>query len=214
MFFGSFFYFHDFPPAAAATAAILIVPSLLTTNAIYRAWCTGAAILLLAASLEGWAPLTIAIAAAIVTVVFLVAPRIPRAYGYGAAIALIVIDAFPFLGWGFSPQAAYAGGLLAGIALVYTAHRLFGGAKAPLYTAVVSLILSPAPGVTAALLLIVIGYGRAAPVLTALGIAAGLAYFSHYYYALSLTLLLKSVVLMASGLVLLALRWFLIRRAS
>ena len=66
----------------------------------------------------------------------------------------------------------------------------------------------------AALLIILIGFGRAAPVLLGLGIAAGLAYLSNYYYAISLTLLVKSVVLMVSGLLLLGLRWLLFRQEA
>ena len=76
----------------------------------------------------------------------------------------------------------------------------------------IALVLIPAHGVAAALVLILIGFGRAAPVLTGLGIAAGLVYLSNYYYARSLTLLHKSLVLMASGLLLLALRWTLFRK--
>ena len=213
MFIGVTSHFHDFRQSAAAMAAILIAPSLLTSNPIYRAWCTGASLLLLAASLESWAPLTVGLAAALVTVTFLVFPKIPRAYGYGAAIALVGIDLIAEFGRFPHPQAAYAGGLLAGVALVYVAHRFFGQ-KGSVCAALISLVLFPAQGVTAALLIIVIGFGRAAPVLTGLGIAAGLGYLSHYFYALSFTLLNKSLVLMATGLVLLALRWFLFRRAA
>lgn len=203
--------FRDFNRTAAVMAAILILPSLLTTNSIYRAWCTGASILLLAAALEQWSPLTIAIAAALVTFVFLVQPQIPRAYGYGAAIALVAIDLLTHFGRNPHPQAPYAGGLLAGLALVYTAHHFFG-LQGSVYAALISLILIPAPGVAAALLIILIGFGCAAPTLTGLGIAAGLAYLSHFYYSQSFTLLNKSLVLLATGLALLALRWFLFRK--
>ena len=164
-------WLRDFHPAATAMALILIVPSLLTTNAIYRVWCTAASILLLASALDQWAPLTVGIAATMVCAVFIALPQIPRAYGYGAAFALLLIDAFSIFGRYQDPLPGYLSGLLAGLALVY-----------------------------------------AAPVLTGLGIAAGLAYLSNYYYALSLTLLHKSLVLMASGLLLLALRWTLLRK--
>jgi len=203
--------FRDFNRTAAVMAAILILPSLLTTNPIYRAWCTGASILLLASALEQWSPLTIALAAALVTLVFLIQPQIPRAYGYGAAIALVAIDLFTHFGRNPHPQAPYAGGLLAGLALVYTAHHFFD-TKGAIYAALISLILIPAPGVAAALLIILIGFGCAAPTLTGLGIAAGLVYLSHFYYSLSFTLLTKSIVLLATGLALLALRWFLFRK--
>ena len=211
LFFGIGSYFHDFRTAATAMALILIVPSLLTTNAIYRVWCTAAAILLLASSLNQWGPLTIGLAAALVTAVFIALPQIPHAYGYGAAVALILIDALSIFGRYPHPDAGYAGGLLAGMALVYAAHRLLGN-QAAIYAALIALVLIPAQGVAAALLMILIGFGRAAPVLTGLGIAAGLAYLSNYYYVLYLTLVHKSLVLMASGLLLLALRWTLFRK--
>ncbi len=115
MFFGAISLFNDFRPGAAAMAVILIVPSLLTTNAFYRAWCTAASIILLASALDLWAPLTIGLAAALLTAVFVAMPSIPRAYGYGAAVALVAIDAFSIYGRYPHPYAAYAGGLLAGI---------------------------------------------------------------------------------------------------
>ena len=209
MLFGLGSWLRDFHPAAAAMALILVVPSLLTTNAIYRVWCTAASILLLASALDRWAPLTVGIAATLVCVVFLTLPQIPRAYGYGAAFALLLIDAFSIFGRYQDPLPGYLSGLLAGLALVYAAHRLFGNI---LYAGLIAIVLIPAQGVAAALVLILIGFGRAAPVLTGLGIAAGLVYLSNYYYALSLTLLHKSLVLMASGLLLLALRWTLFRK--
>ena len=180
MFFGLGSWLHNFHPAAIAMALILIVPSLLTTNAIYRVWCTAASILLLATALDQWAPLTVSLAATIVCAVFLALPQIPRAYGYGAAFALLLIDAFSILGRYQDPRPGYLSGILAGLALVYAAHRLFGNL---LYAALIALFLIPAQGVAAALVLILIGFGRAAPVLTGLGIAAGLAYLSNYYYA-------------------------------
>lgn len=214
MFFGLGSWLHNFHSAAIAMALILIVPSLLTTNAIYRVWCTAASILLLATALDQWAPLTVSLAATIVCAVFLALPQIPRAYGsraygYGAAFALLLIDAFSIFGRYQDPRPGYLSGILAGLALVYAAHRLFGNI---LYAAIIAVVLIPAQGVAAALVLILIGFGRAAPVLTGLGIAAGLAYLSNYYYALSLTLLHKSLVLMGSGLLLLALRWTLFRK--
>ena len=199
MFFGLGSWLHNFHSAAIAMALILIVPSLLTTNAIYRVWCTAASILLLATALDQWAPLTVSLAATLVCAVFLALPKIPRAYGYGAAFALLLIDAFSIFGRYQDPRPGYLSGILAGLALVYAAHRLFGNI---LYAAIIAVVLIPAQGVAAALVLILIGFGR----------AAGLAYLSNYYYALSLTLLHKSLVLIGSGLLLLALRWTLFRK--
>ena len=209
MLFGLSSWLSGFQPAATAMAFVLIVPSLLTTNAIYRVWCTAASLLLLATALDQWAPLTVALAATIVCAAFLAFPQIPRAYGYGAAFALLLIDALSIFGHHQDPLPGYLSGLLAGLALVYAAHRLFGNL---LYPALIAIVLIPAQGVAAALVLILIGFGRAAPVLTGLGIAAGIAYLSNYYYVLSLTLLHKSLVLIGSGLLLLTLRWTLLRK--
>lgn len=211
MFFGVISWFHDFRSGAFALAAILIIPSVLSSNALYRAWCTAASLILLASALDYWAPLTVGLAAALLSVVFVALPGISRAYGYGAAVALVTIDALSLFGRSAHPYAGYAGGLLAGVALVSVAHHLLG-TKGAIYAAVIALVLLPAQGVTAALLIIVIGFGRAAPVLLGLGLAAGLTYLGHYYYATALTLLMKSIVLIASGLLLLGLRWALFRQ--
>ena len=196
---------------AALLAVILIGPSLFTRNAFYRAWCTAAAVLLLALSLDAWGAVTVGLAAALVTLVFLVMPQIPRAYGYGAAVALVVVDGLNLFGRHASLSAGTVGSVLAGAALVYACARLF---HRVVPAVLIAVLLIPAPGVAAALLLVVLGFGCAAPVLLGLGVAAGLAYLGNYYYALSLTLLMKSLVLVASGVVLLALRWFFFRQEA
>jgi hypothetical protein len=68
-----------------------------------------------------------------------------------------------------------------------------------------------APGVAAALIVILVGRQVVNPKLIALGIVALLGYLGWYYYSLSVTLLLKSLALAASGAVMLALRTLLRR---
>jgi len=89
-------------------------------------------------------PLAIGGAAALVTLVFAAIPRIPRAYGYGAALALVLIDGFSLVfgrfGSPVSPVASYVGGLLDGASLVYVAHRILGTLRAALYAGLLALI--------------------------------------------------------------------------
>ena len=63
-----------------------------------------------------------------------------------------------------------------------------------------------APGLGAAYLVILIGHAHGNRVLLGFGVFGLLSYLSHYYYALELSLLHKSALLVASGLVLLLAR--------
>jgi len=68
-----------------------------------------------------------------------------------------------------------------------------------------------APGVTAGLLIVLLGFANANRVLLGLGLAALLATLGSYYYLLQATLLEKSLLLLATGSLLLAIRWGLSR---
>ncbi len=68
-----------------------------------------------------------------------------------------------------------------------------------------------APGVAPAAAILVVGYANGNRVLAGLGILALLGYLSHYYYSLQTTLLVKSGLLAATGLALLAARFALHR---
>jgi hypothetical protein len=67
-----------------------------------------------------------------------------------------------------------------------------------------------APGVACGLMIALLGFSNGNRVLVGLGIAALLFYVSTYYYLLDVTLLVKSGVLMATGVVLLAARWLVL----
>jgi hypothetical protein len=166
----------------------------------------------LTVSLDEWGALTVGIAAALVTAVFIVWPQVPRAYGYGAAIALIAIDAFSIFGLNTTLAAGYGGSILAGAALVYAAYTLLGTSRAAVYTALIACVAIPVNGLAAALLIVFIGFGCGAPLLLGLGVAACLGYLGHYYYDLSLTLLLKSAALTGTGVLLLLIRWTAFRK--
>ena len=67
-----------------------------------------------------------------------------------------------------------------------------------------------APGIAGGLMIALLGFANGNRLLAGLGIAALLFYVSSYYYLLDATLLVKSGVLFATGLVLLAVRWLML----
>lgn len=67
-----------------------------------------------------------------------------------------------------------------------------------------------APGIMACVLIVLLGFSNGNRVLAGLGIAALVLYLSGYYYLLEVTLLTKSGVLLATGVVLLAVRWLML----
>jgi uncharacterized membrane protein len=71
-----------------------------------------------------------------------------------------------------------------------------------------------APGILCAALIVGLGLWRHRTWLTGLGAVGLTAHMVTYYYQLDITLLEKSGVLVASGLVLLGLRWVLERHSE
>jgi hypothetical protein len=69
-----------------------------------------------------------------------------------------------------------------------------------------------APGLLAAIGLLVLGYHRRERLLVGLGVAGFTGFLWHFYYALEMDLGMKSALLMASGALLLGARWILSRR--
>lgn len=76
-----------------------------------------------------------------------------------------------------------------------------------------ALAVLSTPGVLAAIGLLVLGYARDDRPLLGLGLAFLPLFLALYYYDLDVSLLQKSGVLLASGAVLLAARWYLSRRS-
>lgn len=73
----------------------------------------------------------------------------------------------------------------------------------------IALLTFPAPGLTLALTLMLLGFAQGNRVLLALGLAAAVASLSHFYYQLHLNLAVKAAILAGTGLILLALRQWL-----
>jgi uncharacterized membrane protein len=70
------------------------------------------------------------------------------------------------------------------------------------------------PGILAAVIVIVLGFRRGNRLLLGLGAAFLVVFLIAFYYYLDVTLLVKSLLLLATGLLLLGLRALLLRRAS
>ena len=151
-----------------------------------------------------------------------------RAMGYGLAIALVFPDfSAMFTGWRGDvlvlPMAwtVWIKPVLIGAALVYTVHQLLSDEQVPsgsmlsnaalAATAGIAIVALRAPGITASLLLVLIGFARGNRALLGVGIAAMLWYLSYFYYALHMSLLWKSFALVMTGVTLLLL-WGIARR--
>ncbi len=74
-----------------------------------------------------------------------------------------------------------------------------------------SLCSMQAPGISLGMMIVLIGFAGGNRILLGLGIASLLSYISSYYYLLDATLLSKSGILLSVGLLLLCIRWSLLR---
>jgi hypothetical protein len=220
----------------ALTQAML---ALLMPNTIHRLWSAMAAgisfyMLLHSVQLPAVAPAIILASAAWAWLHEFSWPRhgsMIRPMAYGLLLALVLMDV---AGGALQPLAEmnvvlqaqpllapWMGDLLTGAVLLWVAWTLLrrseGGSSRPqaiaILAAVVLLVLVSfkAPGLPVGVCIIVLGYAHGNRILTGLGIAALLIYASSYYYTLDATLLVKSEVLAASGLVLLLARWLMRR---
>jgi Domain of unknown function (DUF4401) len=206
-------------------------------NAVHRAWSTLAAAIAFSYALAklgvfGMAP---ALVAAGLASIWLREPlwaergELWRPVGYGLALSLVNVELVSVIGLGpglFGHRVVepvlplWIGPLLTGALWVTVAYRLLArngvaadsrtGAVTLAAASIVAVLVRDAPGVTAALLVTTLGYATVGRVLLGIGIIALLAWLSHYYYSLQLTLLAKSSVLAATGGALIAL-WFGIR---
>jgi hypothetical protein len=77
-------------------------------------------------------------------------------------------------------------------------------------TLILSISTNQAPGLLAALFVLILGFHRGNRILMGLAFAFLTVFIIAFYYHLNLTLLMKSIVLVSTGLVLLALRFYLV----
>lgn len=152
-----------------------------------------------------------------------------RPIGYGLALGLLQVDAqilWGGLGALVGPRGAapwahgvgqWLGAALVALAFVCAVWRVLqregvtsgSRAGAGLLAGAVLLMVAtlPAPGLAAALLVVLLGFANGNRPLVGLGLFGLAAYLSHYYYELQTTLLVKSIVLAATACVLLAIRY-------
>lgn len=161
--------------------------------------------------------------------------RFWRSIGYGLVLALSMVEVFHLFGsdgWYNRVVQASAtlrygpliGRGLTGAVLVWAAATLairegFPPASRPFPLAVGAAILlgvvgMAAPGLDAALLILLLGVAAGNAVLMAFGILGLFGFVAHFYYSLDATLLAKSGLLALTGLCLLAASWFLRRVAG
>ncbi len=146
-----------------------------------------------------------------------------RPVGYGVAFALLWFDGFTLAARalasadnvaGASAIAVWVGPAVAGAVLIYAVYRLLGqhdvsssspvGIAALAATSAVAILTIGAPGVAVSLLILIVGFAGGHRTLAGVGVAALLGYLFWFYYSLHATLLVKSAVLAATGLVLIA----------
>lgn len=156
-----------------------------------------------------------------------------RAIGYGLALGLVNIKGSALFAndmWWLRRTSGevwarpWMGEALAGAAIAYVIWQLLvrNGYRlndriaiaAFAATGVVFIASLEANGITAGIMVMLLGFAGGNRVLTGLGIAATLFYVSSWYYMTDTTLLVKSQTLLATGLVLLLARWLLLNIVS
>lgn len=153
-----------------------------------------------------------------------------RAIGYGLVLALTVLKGTTHFGgltlWRYahnSPEAwsqLWMGEVLAGAVMLYVVWQLLlrcgqaTSGRLAITAMLGTLILCGAsleiPGITAGIVIMLLGFAGSNRVLLGLGVVSLLFYISSYYYLLDSTLLAKSQTLVVVGLVLLAVRWLML----
>ncbi len=232
---------RSFSAAALAVALQQALLFVLVPNFVHRVWTSwtaayAAAYALGNAGLQAFAPAAVTFAFLWPWLAEFDHPRrgeLLRAAGYGLALAAVQTAVMHGSLWsallvGHAGRQAiggvalsWTGNLAAGLVLIWAVLRLLKregvGLDAPhgrialAGALLLALISLKAPGVGPAAAILVVGFANGNRVLAGLGIFALLGYLSHYYYALHATLLEKSALLAAAGLVLLAARFALLR---
>jgi len=108
---------------------------------------------------------------------------------------------------------------LEGLAAVYILHSVCQRLKTAVRVqilalcgvAALALVSADAPGLLVCIMVIVLGQAGSNTLLKGIGIAGLLFYVSAFYYQLHATLMVKSQILLATGLLLLAARWLMLR---
>lgn len=170
-------------------------------NVIHRVFTAAAAnvFLLLAAQVAGTPGLAIAVTAAGAAVIWLepervaTAPDLWRPLGYGMALALVHLDGSVLIGpgnWGLLarevPAFPWLGQMAVGAVLCWAVWRLGGSLAGVAMVAPLAVLGIWAPGVSAAVLVVILGFANGNRILMGLGMLAFASYLSYFYYQLDL----------------------------
>jgi hypothetical protein len=152
-----------------------------------------------------------------------------RAWGYGGVLALVVSRTEIVFGlngalWNGVPDSLpvfydWLTPLLEGLAAVYIVYSVCQRLQSPVQTQMLALcgvavlvsVSASAPGLLVCMMVLVLGQAGSNVLLKGLGIAGLLLYASAFYYQLHATLMVKAQILLATGLLLLAARWLMLR---
>jgi len=155
-----------------------------------------------------------------------------HAIGYGTVLGLIQLKGFGLfginpIGWRvgrINPELwirPWMAEVLAGVVMVYVVwqllqrmgHRLSDpvAITALVGTVILSAVSVEAPGITVGMMILLLGFAGSNRVLMGLGIVSLLFYISSYYYLLDATLLVKAETLLVTSIVLLLVRWILLK---
>jgi uncharacterized membrane protein len=159
---------------------------------------------------------------------FLLNPALWRPIAYGLSFALLYTEGgrlfHPYYFWMHGGDSSswwlqygwWVGSSLVNLALLVSTAIILGREKMPIQSklGVASLVICVllcigtyfAPGLSAALLIIFIGFSSGNRVLTGIGFLALVGFVSHYYYQMQATLLFKSMLLAITALILLSMR--------
>jgi len=143
---------------------------------------------------------------------------ISRPIGFGTVVALFglliisTLEDSHVVYWWFSTSGLLL--LLLGLMAYITHHAEFELPQSMLIglvggTVLLTLLTAQAPGIMAACLIVILAFWRGDTILMGVAIAFLTLFISAFYYNLNLTLLQKSLMLLASGGVCLGLRYFL-----
>jgi uncharacterized membrane protein len=238
--FGIFMMFEDQQQTTLPFAILAVVEAVLALvvpNFIHRvttAYLATVAFALACAQAGAWY-LPAGVVGAAVAVAWLSEGRLAKMHsvvapaGYGLTLAFMQIESSALSGYWIGTQSGaremadvspWIGEALVASALVATVWALIQRAgwkptsARTLFALGVVVALGAtsfkAPGIAGGLMIVLLGFANGNRVLTGLGIAALLYYVSAYYYLLAETLLFKSGVLLATGIVLLAARWLVL----
>ena len=220
-------------PIALTMAAVQAILFAVLPNVVHRIWTATTAAFAVAWSLGELGLFMIApgfLAAAFACVwlsEFDVALKggVLRAAGHGLAIAAALVTVLPAELWPRSQQLGGAsfwfGTTLSAAVILWVAVRLLGregvalssgrGRIALAGAAILALVSLQAPGVGPGATILLIGFANGHRVLGGLGILTLLAYLVRYYYAMDVTLIVKSAFLAGAGVAMLVARIMLLR---